>query len=136
MHGVDAGGGAAVQEEGAHQRLEAVGHGMLELAVVAGVAAVGVEHVVVEAADEYGEVLVLDHDGSEGGMDALLQFGEHVAQVDQGDELHHRVFLCWYLFRIVKFQEGYWKLFQTLPSISRLQPNRKGDTCTIWWRRM
>ena len=64
---------------------------MRELAVVAGVAAVGVERVVVEAADEDGEVLVLDHGGSGGCEAALLQVGEHVEQVDRGDELHHRV---------------------------------------------
>ena len=63
---------------------------MLELTVVAGVAAVGVERVVVQAADEDGEV-VLDHGDSDGDDAALLQVGEHVEQVDRGDELHHRV---------------------------------------------
>ena len=79
---------ARVEIDGSHQRLVAIGHGVLEVRVVAQVRPVGVQHKVLKAQflGQNGEMLILDDGGSIGGQSALLQVGEHEEEVDAGEE--------------------------------------------------
>lgn len=82
-------GNVPVEVQRPHEGLEAVGHSVPQFEIVAQVRAVGVQHELVELQilGEEREVLILDDGRPISGQTALLQIGEHVVQVDGGEEL-------------------------------------------------
>lgn len=84
---------SSVEEQRSHQSLEAVGHGVPQLQVVAQIRAVRVQHklVQVEGARQQSEVLVLNNSRTVRRQPALLQVREQVEQVNRREELHHSV---------------------------------------------